>query len=157
MSDASRLDCRKVGVMAASVVGLTALSPAARPEDEVLVESHVVFDERMALLAPAGASSLDRLVLRVKAIVPEMVSPRGWFRDEQPEIILVFGLSEERAEAVKAYLVSRGIDPYRVRVEAAPLRADGLPNDRRVTIRLVTLPGQKSLGSSGKAGLRFPR
>lgn len=147
------MDYRKLGAVAAGVVSLG----AAWPTDEVLVEASVFFDARSAVLAPASASSLDRLVLRVKAIAPEMVRSSGWFRDEDPEVVEVVAggdsLGEARAEAVKDYLVGRGLDPYRVRVTApAAMRAR-----HEVAVRLVTVAGQKSFGASGKAGLRFSR
>jgi hypothetical protein len=147
------VDYRKLGAVAAGVVSLG----AAWPDDEVLVENSVPFDARSAVLAPESASRLDRLLLRVKAIVPEMVSPRGWFRDEDPELVEVVAggdsLAEARADAVRDYLVSRGLDPYRVRVTSpAAMRAG-----HEVTVRLVTVAAQKSFGASGKAGLRFSR
>jgi hypothetical protein len=147
------VDYRKLGAVAAGVISLG----AGWPKDEVLVESTVLFDGRSAVLAPASASSLDRLVLRVKAIAPEMVSSSGWFRDEEPEVVEVVAggdsLAEARAEAVKHYLVSRGLDPYRVRVTST----GGMRAGREVSVRLVTLVGQKSFGAPGKAGLRFSR
>ncbi len=155
-------------MLAASVIGLGALCPDAHAEDEVLAQSKVLFDPRTALLAPDGAVALDRLVLRVKAIAPELVSSRGLFRDEQPEIIALSGhidgqeaalgrylLSEERADAVKAYLVSRGLDPYRVLIERSGAASES--PERGITVRLTTFAPQKSFGASGKAGLRFPR
>jgi hypothetical protein len=147
------VDYRKLGAVAAGVISLG----AGWPKDEVLVESTVIFDGRSAVLAPTSASSLDRLVLRVKAIVPEMVSSSGWFRDEDPEVVEVVAggnsLAEARGEAVRDYLVSRGLDPYRVRVMSpAAMRAG-----HEVTVRLVTAASQKSFGASGKAGLRFSR
>ena len=150
------MDYPKLGAVAAGLIGLAAPSPAW-PDDEVLAESNVSFEARTAALAPGSASDLDRLVLRVKAIAPEMVSSRGWFRDDDPEVIEVLAggdsLAEARAEAVKAYLVSRGLDPYRVRV-TAPVRTQA---GREVTVRLVSVPRQKSFGAPGKAGLRFSR
>ena len=158
----------RISVLAASMVGLAAFPPEAHAADEVLAQSKVPFDPRTALLAPASAVALDRLVLRVKAIAPEMVSSRGLFRDEQPEVIELSGhidaqeaalgrdmLSEERADTVKAYLVSRGLDPYRVLIE--PSGAASASPERGITVRLTTFAPQKSFGASGKAGLRFPR
>jgi hypothetical protein len=152
MSHASRVDCRKFGIVAASVVGLGSLTPASHAEDSVLAET--ALEQAAAELDASARLALDRMVGRIRAIAPELVGFTGWFRDEQPEIVEVCG-ADEPADAIKAYLVAKGVDPYRVRIEeTARGRA---PDPRRTTVRLVTFPDQKSFGSSGKAGLRFSR
>jgi hypothetical protein len=149
---ANRLNCRKAGVMAASVLGLGAAPQDSHAEDRVLAQTGVFVEHRPAL-PQASLAALDHLVSRIKAIAPELVRSSGGFRDEEPELVEVSGCAE-RAEAVKAYLVEKGVDAYRVRL------ADfaGCPgDDRRVSIRLVTFAPQKSFGSRGNAGLRFSR
>lgn len=139
--------------MAASLVGLGSVAPSSGAEDAVLAETAV--GQAAAQLDSPARLALDRLVGRIRAIAPELVSFTGWFRDEQPEIVEVRGPDEDHAEAIRTYLVAKGVDPYRVRIEeAASGRA---PDHRRTTVRLVTFPNQKSFGSPGKAGLRFSR
>ena len=124
--------------VASAVAGALAFGAASAPtaKDPVL-QAMIHFGSESTQLEPESLATLDRVVERLKAIVPEMVSPSGHFRDDGPEILALVGhvgrqesaqreqaLSEDRAEAVKAYLVGHGVDPNRVRVEFG---ADGPP------------------------------
>jgi OOP family OmpA-OmpF porin len=99
-------------------------------KDEVVLNADVLFDFDTAQLNFANRETLDRIVIRVRNRVPEMISLTERFRDDAPEMITLVGhadsfestgdkqtLSEDRAEAVKSYLVSLGVDANRVRTE----------------------------------------
>lgn len=135
-------------------------------KDEVVLNANVLFEFGTADLSLANRQALDRFVIRVRARVPEMVSASGRFRDEAPEIVTLVGhsdrfeamgdkqmLSEDRAEAVKTYLASRGIDANRMhsefKVNSQPITKAGtcaegsrakliacLQPDRRVAMEL---------------------
>lgn len=117
-------------------------------KDEAVLNANVLFGFDTADLSLANRKALDRIVIRVRNRVPEMVSGTGRFRDEAPEIITLIGhsdslesmdgkqmLSQDRAEAVKTYLVSLGIDANRVHTE---FKADTQP---------ITKPGTCAAGS----------
>jgi OmpA-OmpF porin, OOP family len=119
----------KWGAMAACSLTLGS-AVAHHVNDEVALTADVLFDFDTAKLTLASRQALDRIVLRVRSRVPEMISSTGRFRDDAPEIIMLIGhadrlesmedkqsFSEGRAEAVKLYLVSVGVDANRVRTE----------------------------------------
>ena len=100
--------------------------PAAVPAiGKVWLDADALFHFDKAELSPAGRAALDDFLIRLSAITPGMIRLVGhadrFGSDAYNQI-----LSEHRAEAVKDYLVSKGIDPNRV-------RADGMGDTQPVT------------------------
>jgi outer membrane protein OmpA-like peptidoglycan-associated protein len=151
-----------------AVAGALASGAASAPtaKDPVL-EAMIHFGFESTRLEPESLATLDRVVERLKAIVPEMVSLSGHFLDDGPEIRALVGhvdrrasaqreqaLSEDRAEAVKAYLVDHGVDPNRVRVE---LGADGPPGVTLELRRAETTATESAAKRQGRTSVPRPR
>jgi OOP family OmpA-OmpF porin len=99
----------------AIVVAAAAPAPLAEKAIQKLTfDADALFDMDKSSLRPAGRRSLDNFVGRIKDINPEAImvvghaSRPGTEKHNQT-------LSEERAQAVKTYLVSAGIAADRVR------------------------------------------
>src|ERR1700674_4500859 len=94
-------------------------APAPKPKpvaEKVTFAADVLFDFDKAVIKPEGKTKLDDLATKVKGINLEVVIAIGHAdsigSDEYNQ-----KLSVRRAEAVKAYLVSKGIEPNRVYTE----------------------------------------
>jgi OmpA-OmpF porin, OOP family len=87
--------------------------PAPVPQ-KLTFDADALFDVDKSVLRPAGRTTLDNFVYRIKDINPEAIMVVGHASRPGTEQHNQ-GLSEERAESVKAYLVGAGIAPYRVR------------------------------------------
>lgn len=96
------------------------------------------------MLKPAGKATLDELAQLIKDINLEVVVAVG-HTDSIGTEAYNLKLSERRAQAVKAYLVSKGIDASRIytegKGEAQPIAsnktAEGRAKNRRVDIEVV--------------------
>ena len=121
--------------------------PEAKPKpvaEKVTFAADVLFDFDKSVIKPEGRSKLDDLASKVKGINLEVVIAVGHAdsigSDEYNQ-----RLSVRRAESVKAYLVSRGIEPNRVYTEgkgekqpvAENKTADGRAKNRRVEIEVI--------------------
>jgi OOP family OmpA-OmpF porin len=91
--------------------------PAPKPVTEkVTFAADVLFDFDQAVLKPEGKARLDDLVSKLAGVTLEVViaightDPIGGAEYNQR-------LSVRRAEAIKAYLVSKGIEPNRIYTE----------------------------------------
>lgn len=99
------------------VVAVVTPEPVAQPVIErVTLDADALFDFDRAVLRPAGRAALDDFVARIKGIDPEMIMAVG-HTDRFGSEAYNQRLSEQRAEAVKAYLVSQGIRSDRVQTE----------------------------------------
>lgn len=116
--------------------------PAPQPvAEKVSLKAGALFDVNKADLKPAGKSELDALAAKLKGTQVEQITVTG-HTDSAGSKQLNQGLSERRAEAVKAYLVSKGIDGSRIDAKGAgdtqPVAsnktADGRAQNRRVEI-----------------------
>jgi OOP family OmpA-OmpF porin len=102
------------------------------------------FDFDKSVLKPEGRAKLDDLVGKVKGINLEVIIAVG-HTDSVGTDAYNQRLSVRRAEAVKAYLVSRGIEKNRVYTEgkgekqpvASNRTAEGRAKNRRVEIEVV--------------------
>jgi OOP family OmpA-OmpF porin len=121
--------------------------PEAKPKpvaEKVTFAADVLFDFDKAVIKPEGRSKLDDLASKVKGINLEVVIAVGHAdsigSDEYNQ-----RLSLRRAEAVKAYMVSKGIEPNRVYTEgkgekqpvASNSTADGRAKNRRTEIEVI--------------------
>lgn len=123
--------------------------PAPEPEAPEVVkipaEVHFAFDR--STLSPATTQVLDQLATQLVAL-PDAEITLDAFADPQGQPEYNRRLSARRGEAVRQYLVSKGVAPSRILViplgATAPDRNPGLPRleryalDRRVDIRAVT-------------------
>lgn len=118
-------------------------APAAAAA-KVTYSSDAFFDFDRAVLKPEGRANLDSLVEKMKGINLEVVVAVG-HTDATGAEAYNQALSVRRAEAVKAYLVSKGIAANRVYVEgkgeAQPVAdnstREGRAKNRRVEIEVV--------------------
>jgi len=130
--------------------------PAAAPKpaaQKVTLAADALFDFNKAALRAEGTAKLDKLVGDVKNIKLEVILTVG-HADRFGSDAYNQKLSEKRAEAVKAYLVSKGIEPNRVYTEGKGKKqpvtkpdqckgpkskktVDCLQPDRRVEIEVI--------------------
>jgi OOP family OmpA-OmpF porin len=133
-----------------------AAAPAARPAPaaaaaaqppaatKVTYAADAFFDFDKAVLKPEGKAKLDDLVGKVKGINLEVVIAVG-HTDSVGGDAYNQALSVKRSEAVKAYLVSKGIEKNRVYTEgkgekqpvADNKTTEGRAKNRRVEIEVV--------------------
>ena len=127
--------------------------PAAKPApppppkpvtEKVTFAADVFFDFDKAVLKPEGKAKLDDVVGKLKATALEVVIAIG-HTDSVGTAEYNQKLSVRRAEAVKAYMVSKGIEPNRIYTEgkgkaqpiASNTTAEGRAKNRRVEIEVV--------------------
>ena len=122
-------------------------APVAKPKpvaEKITFAADVLFDFDKATIKPEGRSKLDDLDNKVKGINLEVVIDIG-HTDSIGADAYNQRLSVRRAESVKAYLVSRGIEPNRVYTEgkgekqpiASNKTKDGRQKNRRVEIEVI--------------------
>jgi OmpA-OmpF porin, OOP family len=121
--------------------------PAAKPKpvaEKVTFAADVLFDFDKSVIKPEGKSKLDDLSSKVKGINLEVVIAIG-HADSIGSDAYNQRLSIRRAEAVKAYLVSKGIEANRVYTEgkgekqpvADNKTRDGRAKNRRTEIEVI--------------------
>ena len=124
-------------------------APAPKPKpkpvaEKVTLAADVLFDFDKAVLKNEGKSKLDDLATKVKAINLEVVIAIG-HTDSVGADAYNQKLSVRRAESVKSYLVSKGVEPNRIYTEgkgekqpvASNSTKDGRQKNRRVEIEVI--------------------
>lgn len=131
-------------------------APEAAPKpaaEKVTLAADALFDFDKAVLRPEGRAKLDDVVGKLPSIKLEVIIAVG-HTDRLGSDKYNQKLSERRAEAVKAYLVSKGVEPNRVYTEGKgekqPVTGDKckgnrptkgliqcLQPDRRVEIEII--------------------
>ncbi|MEX8194293.1 outer membrane protein OmpA [Comamonas guangdongensis] len=143
-------DCDGALKAAAAPAPAAAVAPAPAPAPQPAVASKVTysadafFDFDKSVLKPEGKAKLDDLTGKIKDINLEVVIAVG-HTDSIGSVAYNQKLSVRRAEAVKAYLVSKGIEKSRVYTEgkgksqpvADNKTAAGRAKNRRVEIEVV--------------------
>ena len=129
---------------AAPAAAAPAVAAAPAGPSKVTYAADALFDFDKAVLKPAGKAKLDDLVGKVKGINLEVVIAVG-HTDSVGAAGYNQKLSVKRAEAVKAYLVSKGIEKNRVYTEGKGLTQpvadnktkEGRSKNRRVEVEVV--------------------
>lgn len=120
-------------------------APAPKPVSEkVTMAADAHFDFDKSVLKPEGKAKLDDLVGKLKAVNLEVIIAIG-HTDSIGSDAYNKKLSQRRADAVKAYLVSKGIEANRIytegKGEAQPVASnktkEGRAKNRRVEIEVV--------------------
>ena len=122
-------------------------APAAPPKptsEKVTFAADTFFDFDKAVLKPEGKAKLDDLTTKIRGITLEVIIAVG-HTDSVGSDAYNQKLSLRRAEAVKAYMVSKGIEANRVYTEgkgekqpvADNKTAEGRAKNRRVEIEVV--------------------
>lgn len=119
-------------------------APQAPAASKVTYAADAFFDFDKATLKPAGKAKLDDLVGKVKGINLEVIIAVG-HTDNVGSDVYNQKLSVKRAESVKAYLVSKGIEKNRIYTEgkgekqpvADNKTTEGRGKNRRVEIEVV--------------------
>ncbi|HTH95070.1 MAG TPA: OmpA family protein [Rhodocyclaceae bacterium] len=94
----------------------TAASGAKPTSDKITLNADALFDFNKATLKPEGKAALDDFYTKVNRIKLEVLIAVG-YADRFGSDAYNQKLSEKRAEAVKAYLVSKGIEKNRIYTE----------------------------------------
>ena len=129
---------------APAVAPAPAPAPAAAVATKVTYAADAFFDFDKSVLKAEGKAKLDDLVSKVKGINLEVIIAVG-HTDSVGSDAYNQKLSVRRSEAVKAYLVSKGIEKNRVYTEgkgekqpvADNKTAEGRAKNRRVEIEVV--------------------
>ena len=112
--------------------------------EKVTFAADVLFDFDKSVIKPEGKSKLDDISNKVRGINLEVVIAIG-HADSIGSDAYNQRLSVRRAESVKAYLVSKGIEPNRIYTEgkgekqpvASNKTKDGRQKNRRVEIEVI--------------------
>ena len=149
---APECDGALVAPVAAAPAPVAAPAPAATPApapapvaaSKVTYAADAFFDFDKSVIKPAGKEKLDDLIGKIKDINLEVIIAVG-HTDSVGSDSYNQKLSVRRSEAVKAYLVSKGIEKNRVYTEgkgekqpvADNKTAEGRAKNRRVEIEVV--------------------
>lgn len=131
------------GPLAKPAPAPVAVAPVPTSE-KVTYAADAFFDFDKATLKPEGKAKLDEIVAGLQNMDVEVVVAVG-HTDSVGAEAYNLKLSERRAEAVKAYLVSKGVDPQKVytegKGEAQPIgnnkTREGRAKNRRVELEVV--------------------
>jgi OOP family OmpA-OmpF porin len=131
-------------VPAPAPIAAPAPAPVAPAATKVTYAADAFFDFDKSVIKPAGKAKLDDLVGKIKDINLEVIIAVG-HTDSVGSDAYNQKLSVRRSEAVKAYLVSKGIEKNRVYTEgkgekqpvADNKTAEGRAKNRRVEIEVV--------------------
>ena len=120
-------------------------APKPKPvAEKVTFAADVLFDFDKSVVKPEGKSKLDDLANKVRGVNLEVVIAIG-HADSIGSDAYNQKLSVRRAESVKAYLVSKGIEPNRIYTEgkgekqpvASNKTKDGRAKNRRTEIEVI--------------------
>jgi len=125
---------------------LVAAPKATVKETKVTLQADTLFDFDKSAIKPEGQAALDKLAIGIKGMKLEVVIAVG-NTDSVGTDAYNMALGQRRAQAVKAYLVSKGIDASRIYTEskgksnpvASNATAEGRAKNRRVDVEVIGL------------------
>ncbi|SFC73877.1 OmpA-OmpF porin, OOP family [Massilia yuzhufengensis] len=132
-------------VQEAPVAAPTPPAPEPVPTSEkVSIAAEALFDFDKSIVKPEGKAALDEFMAKLQGMNTEVMIAVG-HTDSVGTNAYNDKLSMRRADAVKAYMVSKGLDPARLYTEgkgetqpvADNATAEGRAKNRRVTIEVV--------------------
>lgn len=135
----------EVGPVVAMPAPVVVAAPAPTPvAEKVSFASEALFDFDQSTLKPQGKAALDQLLGQLTGMDLEVIVTVGHTDAVGPDAYNQ-KLSQRRAEAVKAYLVAKGVETNRVYTEgkgetqpvADNTTAAGRAKNRRVTVEVV--------------------
>lgn len=132
----------------AAVAEPTPAATAPKPVVErVTLDADALFDFDKAVLRPAGRATLDDFVGKLKAINLEVITAIG-HADRFGSEAYNQRLSEQRAAAVKTYLVSKGIESDRIQTEGKgemqPItKSDECPGAKNIKVIACLQPDRR--------------
>ena len=125
---------------------LTAAAPAASgvSQSKITLQADTLYDFDKASLKPEGMATLDKIAADLKKIKLEVIIAVG-NTDSVGTDAYNMALGQRRAQSVKAYLVSKGVDGSRIYTEskgksnpvASNATAEGRAKNRRTDIEVV--------------------
>jgi OOP family OmpA-OmpF porin len=133
------------GIAGCDGVPVAAETPVVAPTStKVVLNADTFFDFDKATLKPEGRQMLDQVAAQAGAVNLETLIATG-HTDSIGTEAYNLKLSQRRANAVKTYLVSKGIDANRIYVEgkgesspvASNKTSEGRAKNRRVEIEIV--------------------
>jgi OOP family OmpA-OmpF porin len=81
--------------------------------EKVAFNANIFFDSDRSALRQAGRDSLDEFVRKIQGLDAESITATG-YSDRMGDDAVNQALSQKRADAVKAYLVTKGVASHRV-------------------------------------------
>jgi OmpA-OmpF porin, OOP family len=115
-------------VQAPAAVPVTAAAAPLPVYEKVAFDANVLFDSDKSALRPAGRDTLDGFIAKIHGLDSQTIAAIG-YADRMGSSKSNQALSEQRVDAVKAYLVSKGVKAERVetsaRGETAPTTSAG--------------------------------
>ncbi|TAL81481.1 MAG: OmpA family protein [Candidimonas sp.] len=133
------------GIAGCDGVATVAKAPVVAPTStKVVLNADAFFDFDKSTLKPAGRQMLDQVAAQASSINLETLIATG-YTDSIGTVAYNLKLSQRRANAVKAYLVSKGIDANHIYAEgkgksnpvASNKTAQGRAKNRRVEVEIV--------------------
>jgi OOP family OmpA-OmpF porin len=133
------------GIAGCDGVPVAAQTPVAAPTStKVVLNADAFFDFDKATLKPAGRQMLDQVAKQADSVNLETLIATG-YTDSIGSDAYNLKLSQRRANAVKTYLVSRGIDANHIYAEgkgesnpvASNKTREGRAHNRRVEVEIV--------------------
>lgn len=104
--------------------------------EKVVFDANVLFASDRSALRAAGRKSLDEFIANIRGLDSQTIHAIG-YADRMGTHAANQVLSQQRVDAVKAYLVSKGIAPDRVKTSA---RGETQPNTRAGQCRDANTP-----------------
>ena len=119
-------------------------APAGVSQSKITLQADTLYDFDKATLKPEGKATLDKIAADLKKIKLEVIIAVG-NTDSVGSDAYNMALGQRRAQSVKAYLVSKGVDGSRIYTEskgksnpvASNATAEGRAKNRRTDIEVV--------------------
>jgi len=123
---------------------LTAAPAAGVSQSKITLQADTLYDFDKSTLKPEGKATLDKIAADLKKIKLEVIIAVG-NTDSVGTDAYNMALGQRRAQSVKAYLVSKGVDGSRIYTEskgksnpvASNATAEGRAKNRRTDIEVV--------------------